>query len=88
MRQRIKVSQSLAGSSDLTRVKSAAAIRQLNHEQFMQSELFMAVSEMAKEKPVEIKEPSPNTMVNINVWGKDMKVPYKVAKSMGTNWWI
>ena len=88
MRQRIKVSQSLAGSSDLTRVKSAAAIRQLNHEQFINSELFMAVSEMATKKPVEMKEPSPDTMVNISVWEKVIKVPYKIARSMGTNWWI
>lgn len=84
MRNRIKVNASLAGSSDLTRVKSAAAIRQLNHEQFINSELFMAISQ---KEPV-VEEPSPSTMVNITVWGKIMRVPYGVAKSMKTTWWL
>lgn len=85
MRNRIKVNTSLAGSSDFTRVKSARAIREINHEQFINSEMFMAISQ---KEPVVVKEPSPNTMVHINVWGKDMQVPYETAKSMGTTWWL
>lgn len=85
MRNRIKVNSALAGSSDFTRVKSARAIREINHEQFINSELFMAISQ--REKPV-INEPSPSTMVHINVWGRDMRVPYEVAKSMKTTWWL
>ena len=81
-RPKFKVNSSLVGSSELARVKSAEAIRQMNHREFEKNVALMAIKE-----PSEKKEPRPNTVVKVLCGGKYIACQYSIVKKAGYKNW-
>lgn len=82
MRKKFQIKSSLVGSSELTRVKSAEAIRQMNHREFAKN-----VSLMTFLEPTDGKEPKPNTVVKVFCGGKYIACQYSIVKKAGYKNW-
>lgn len=84
MRPRIKVKPGLQGSSDFRRVMHRKSRLEKSHQEFLKSELHIALL------AVPVKEPSPDTLVR--PWNPfkqcfdTKKMPYSIVKSAGCKW--
>lgn len=84
MRPRVKVKSGLQGSSDFGRVMVRKSRLEKNHQEFITSKAFLALSQAP------LEEPSSDTMVR--PWNPfrqcfdTKRVPYGIVKSAGCKW--
>lgn len=82
-RKKIEVkSTTIVGSSDYGRIKAKRAILEENHRK--NASFFASIKER---KSSTMKEPLPNTMVNVLICGKYLSMQYSIVKAAGYNNW-
>lgn len=83
MRQKIKIKRGLVGSSDVSKLKARKACLELAHKEFVSSELHSALMAVS----VTPKEPQPDELVAVKVFGKWITMPYGTVKSAQFKCW-
>ena len=76
---------SVDGTSGVYKASKKAHIKSLenSHSEFINSEFGLSLIALAKEK----RTPSPDTIVKVPIFGKEMQMPYSRALACGFTKW-